>query len=125
MSASDDKLDFEIGFMESVLRRDPNDPRVVETLAHLYTEVGRVEEGLALDERHVQLEPGNPAAHYNLACSLALRQRPDEAFARLHLAINKGFSDFDWMVRDPDLKSLRRDPRWTLILAQHLSGKQQ
>jgi len=39
------------------------------------------------------------------------------ALALLKQAVAKGFKDFDWMKRDPDLESIRNDPRF-----QSLSG---
>ena len=70
---------FEIGFFESVLRRDPNYSEVIEILGGLYTKMGRISDGLRMDRRLVRLQPGNHTAHYNLACSLALCRRKAEA----------------------------------------------
>jgi hypothetical protein len=35
--------------------------------------LGRIADGLKMDRRLVKLQPANPTAHYNLACSLALQ----------------------------------------------------
>ncbi len=61
-------------------------------------------------------------AHYNLACCLARASGPgpvadsaalvDAAFRHLREAIRLGFSDFDHLEEDPDLKLLHPDPRW-------------
>ena len=67
--------DFQIKFYEGVLRRNPADREVIELLGGLYTKEGRVDEGLRMDRRLVRLAPENPIAHYNLACSLALKRR--------------------------------------------------
>ncbi len=87
------KYDFEIAFYEDVYRRNRNDGAVIEALAGLYTKAGRIDEGLRLDRRHVRLEPGNPTAHYNLACSLALKDRHSDALRSLRSALELGFSD--------------------------------
>jgi len=51
---------------------------------------------------------------YNRACCLALAGRKDEAFTWLQYAIKAGFRSLDQIAKDPDLASLRGDPRWPL-----------
>lgn len=107
---------FEIQFLENVLQRNRTDPVILEALANLYTKVGRVDDGLRLDRKRARIEPKNPVAHYNLACSLALKNKRTEAFKALRLALELGFDDFDWMWKDPDLKSLRSNKRFRELL---------
>jgi Flp pilus assembly protein TadD len=109
---------FEIAFFESVLRRDPTSTDVVELLGGLYTKVGRIADGLKMDRRLVKLQPANPTAHYNLACSLALTRRRDAALRSLRVAVTLGYRDFDWMAQDPDLEGLKKYPAFTALLAQ-------
>jgi predicted Zn-dependent protease len=110
------EFDFEIAFCEGLLQRQPEDRAAMEMLASYYTRCGRIADGLALDERLVRLDPDNPTCHYNLACSLALTDRVDEALAALESAIGCGYQDFRWMAKDPDLRSLRRDRRFAALL---------
>lgn len=107
---------FEISFFESVHRRLPRYTEVIELLGGLYTKTGRIADGLKMDRKLVRLQPGNATAHYNLACSLALSDRPLDALASLRRAVALGYADHDWMVRDPDLKSLAPDPAFQRIL---------
>lgn len=106
---------FELAFLEDVYRRDTSDTRALEMLATLYTELGMIAQGLLLDRRHIELEPTNPSAHYNCACSLALSGQNDEAFEKLHIALELGFENIEWMHEDPDLAPLRSDSRWELL----------
>jgi tetratricopeptide (TPR) repeat protein len=69
-------------------------------------------------ERVLRLEPEHAWAHYNLACLDALERKRDASFRRLRRAIDLGLRDRQHVVRDPDLKSLRRDPRWKEIVAR-------
>jgi tetratricopeptide (TPR) repeat protein len=121
MSRKDDPA-FEIGFFESILRRDPNYTEVVEILGGLYTKMGRIADGLKMDRKLVRLLPTNATAHYNLACSLALSKRPSEALESLQHAIDLGYSDADWMLQDPDLEELKGNPRFQKLL-QRLEEK--
>ncbi len=109
---------FEITFYESVLRRDPSYADVVEILGGLYTKVGRISDGLKMDRKLVRLLPENATAHYNLACSLALFKRRNDAFRSLKQAIALGYTDFEWMAQDPDLEDLKKYPEFVKLLDQ-------
>jgi len=115
MSRKDDPT-FDIGFFESILKRDPRYTEVVEILGGLYTKVGRIADGLKMDRKLVRLLPTNATAHYNLACSLALSKRPTEALHSLHQAVDLGYSDADWMLQDPDLEGLKSNPQFQKLL---------
>ncbi len=109
---------FEIEFFEAVHRRCPDYLEVVGLLGGLYTRVGRITDGLKMDRKLVRLDPENPTAHYNLACSLALcRKRPD-ALRSLRKALALGYDDLDWMQQDPDLDTLKNDPDFQDLLRQ-------
>jgi tetratricopeptide (TPR) repeat protein len=114
----DSDLRFEISFCESILRQDRNFEEVIELLAGLYTQAGRIDDGLALDQQLIGLQPDNPTAHYNFACSLALKGRKPEAVERLRIAISKGYDDFKWLTQDPDLKPLSAYPPFEEMLDQ-------
>ena len=110
--------EFEIGFYESVLRRNRDYAEVIELLAGLYTKQGRIADGLRMDRRLVRLQPENATAHYNLACSLALTKRDFAALRALRQAIQLGYNDLDWMQQDPDLEALKNRPEFLELLAQ-------
>ena len=110
--------EFEIGFYESVLKRDPAYTEVIELLGGLYTKHGRIADGLKMDRRLVRLLPTNATAHYNLACSLALVKKKADALRSLRQAIELGYRDFDWMQQDPDLEVLKVHPQFLALLAQ-------
>ena len=99
----------------SVTRKRPS---VVELLANLYTRVGRIDDGLKMDRRLVRLRPDSPVAHYNLACSLSLKNRKAEAIRSLRTAIGKGYRDWNWLMEDADLRNLRDYPRFRELLEE-------
>lgn len=109
---------FEITFFESVHRRCPDYVDVIELLGGLYTKTGRIADGLKMDRKLVRLRPSNATAHYNLACSLALSNKPLPALEALHTAVKHGYSDYEWMRQDPDLQNLRPDPEFQRLLAR-------
>jgi tetratricopeptide (TPR) repeat protein len=115
MSRKEDTV-FDIAFYESVLRRDPTYVDVVELLGGLYTKAGRIADGLKMDRKLVRLQPDNPTAHYNLACSLALCKRPADALRSLAQAVTLGYDDAGWMEEDPDLAPIRDRPEFAILL---------
>jgi tetratricopeptide (TPR) repeat protein len=56
--------------------------------------------------------------YYNAACANALAGRKDRAFSLLELAIAKGYSNLMSLGGDPDLASLRAEPRWQALLGE-------
>ena len=111
-------LDTKIQFVEGLVRRDPDYVDALQLLGDHYTQRGRFAEGLHVDERLAQLEPGNPLVFYNLACSYSLTDEFDRAISALNRAIELGYRDFKWLAKDPDLKKLRGQP-----VFQELKGK--
>src|SRR5947209_1831922 len=99
-------LDIEIGFMEGVVQRDPKFVEALQILGDDYTRRGKFHEGLKVDEQLAQLRPQDPTMLYNLACSYALTKRYERAVAALSQAIEQGYRDFKWLVKDPDLSDL-------------------
>jgi Flp pilus assembly protein TadD len=91
---------------------------VIELLGGLYTKQGRIADGLRMDRRLVKLQPANPTAHYNLACSLALSKRHRDALRTLRHAIQLGYRDLDSMAQDPDLESLKAHPEFESLLVK-------
>jgi len=109
---------FEIEFFEAVHQRCPAYTEVVGLLGGLYTKAGRITDGLKMDRKLVRLEPENPTAHYNLACSLALCKKRPDALRSLRKAISLGYDDLNWMQQDPDLEILKGNPEFKKLLRQ-------
>jgi Flp pilus assembly protein TadD len=112
----DANVEFQIDFFERVYKKDTENSDVIELLGNLYTQNGRIKEGLRMDLKHVKVEPKNPFAHYNLACSHALSKHKDRAFESLEKAIDLGYRDAEWMEQDPDLKSLKQDKHFRELI---------
>ena len=109
------ELDVEISFLEGLVRRDPAYVEALQILGDDYTQRGRIEEGLRVDQQLSQLEPQNPLVFYNLACSLSLAGKLDEAAQAVESALDLGYRDFKWLARDPDLKALRKHPHYARL----------
>jgi hypothetical protein len=108
-------VDIEIGFIEGVVRRDPQYVDALQILGDNYTRRGRFADGLRIDEQLATLMPKDALVHYNLACSCALTGQAERAVASLHRALDLGYRDFNWLRRDPDLRGIRRHPLYRTV----------
>ena len=55
---------------------------------------------------------------FNLACSLSLAGDLESAIDELVRAIEAGYRDFDWMLKDPDLAAVRKEPAFRKVRDQ-------
>jgi tetratricopeptide (TPR) repeat protein len=114
-------LDIEIGFMEGVVRRDAKSFEAWQALSEDYARRGRLEDRLKADEQLARIEPNDPSVLYNLACSYSLAKQAEPAVNALSRAVAKGFKEFKWLLKDPELGHVRKNPLfkkvWTKISA--------
>lgn len=111
-------LTFEADFCLAVLRKRPYQFETLQAAANSLTALGYYEDGLLYDQRLEELRPTDPLIVYNLACSLSLVGRIDEAFERLEAAITLGYRDKGHLTDDPDLSNLRSHPRFPELLTR-------
>lgn len=117
-SPTQSQLDFELDFFEGILNRNPEFLDVLRVHGNNLTLKGCYEDGLKVDCRIVELRPHDPLAHYNLACSLSLLKKVDQALRALRKAIELGYRDFRYLREDRDLEAVRHDPRFRQLLRE-------
>ncbi len=106
------QLDFEIEFLGKILERDPLYADALRVHANNLAAKGFHARALQVDRRLVRLLPDRSIPWYNLACSYAVLGMVDPALSALQRALELGYRHLDHLRRDPDLKTLRRDPRY-------------
>lgn len=116
--ADRNQVDFELDFFTRILTGDPDFHEVLRAQASNLTTKGRLHDGLTIDKKLVSTRPGDPTAHYNLACRYALLKQPDLALVTLRKAVELGYRDFRYMEEDRDLDSIRKDPRFRQLLKE-------
>jgi tetratricopeptide (TPR) repeat protein len=110
------QIDFEIEFLSRVLERDPFFVDALRAHANNLAVTGQFARALQIDRRLVRLIPDNSIAWYNLACSYTVLGMIEPAFPALQRSLELGYSWINHLRRDPDLKALRRDPRFARLL---------
>jgi len=66
-----------------------------------------------------ELKSESPSIRYNLACLYSLKGDVDFGLDELDAALANGFSDYESLRRDPDLKNLRKSPEFKRVLEKH------
>jgi len=99
------------------LKRHPNDATAWLRLGYSQAASGRGGAGASL-EKAVALGATSALDLYNVASAYALLGEPDRAFDALERAVLAGFRDRGLAERDPDLASLRADPRFQALLGR-------
>ena len=110
--------DFEIRFLEGILRESPNFKEALAILGNLYTKRGLYAQGLEVDKKLARLKPFDPIVFYNLACSYSLLEDIPRALETLKEALSLGYDDFHYLMADADLVNLRQDTRFHELVKQ-------
>lgn len=80
---------------------------------------GSLEECVRACKKALLLDPDCLAAYYDLACYYSLLGKREQSLAAMEMALCKGFTDFAWLLKDPDLDGLRRTPEFDLLLRSY------
>jgi tetratricopeptide (TPR) repeat protein len=110
------QTEFEIDFLGRVLERDPFYVDALRVHANNLAAKGQYARSLQIDRRLVRLIPDDAIAWYNLTCSYAVLGMIEPAFSALKRSLELGYHYHKRLRRDPDLKALRRDPRFAELL---------
>ncbi len=57
--------------------------------------------------------------HYNLACLYSLQNNIQGGIESLSTALNKGYSDFDWIIRDEDMDNIKYNNEFNTLLLKY------
>ncbi len=112
-----------LNVVEKHLEFNPDDPRAATMRAVSLCRLGQLDEGLEWAERAAAIDPDDAGVCYNVACLYALEGQPDKAIHHLECAINAGFGSRQWIEHDPDLDSLRENPRFKALLEKLVSSQ--
>ncbi|MFO7588719.1 MAG: tetratricopeptide repeat protein [Gemmatimonadota bacterium] len=106
-----------LAIVETHMDLNPDDPRAATMRAVASCRLGDLAEGIRWAEKAIAIDPKDASVRYNVACLFALEGETDRAIELLEQAFASGFGQRDWVRQDPDLASLRGDPRFESLVA--------
>jgi len=98
------------------LELNPDDSRAATIAAVSLCRLGDQVLGLKWAERALAIDPEDAGVRYNVACLYALEGQKARAIDCLEEAVGAGFANMEWVEKDPDLDSLRDDPRFQALM---------
>ncbi len=101
-----------IPIFRAVTEAQPNHAGAWFFLGYCLHADGQLDEAIEAHTRAAAFPQVAGTALYNLGCAHALQGNPDEAFRALQRAVDTGMPNQPQWDSDPDLDSLRDDPRW-------------
>jgi serine/threonine protein kinase/tetratricopeptide (TPR) repeat protein len=96
----------------------PDDARAWYLGAHAHFAMGDGERALEWCDKAMNLAPDDPATLYNAACLYSVMGEYDKCFECFEKAFDNGFAHKGWMENDPDLQSIRNDPRYKDLISR-------
>ncbi|MBZ0112633.1 MAG: DJ-1/PfpI family protein [Thermoanaerobaculia bacterium] len=103
---------------QTLLQEDPSDTQVWMSLGAAYYSSKEFELAGDAYNKASGSGPLGLRASFNGACSYALSGQSDSAFGLLERVVDSGLATRDLLTGDPDLESLRSDPRFAVLLAR-------
>ena len=101
------------------LQRDPGNVHARSLLAGSLVKFGDLENAIAEAEKTLRMAPGDGRARYNAACTFARAGLRERALDELEAAAGTLTSFIaDWPLLDPDLASVRDEPRFQRLFVR-------
>ncbi|HEV8186018.1 MAG TPA: protein kinase [Chthoniobacterales bacterium] len=107
-----------IAAAERALALNPAESRALSLGAARLHMTGETVRGEEWARRAVQSDPTNPLMLYNIGCFFARVGNSGLALDHLERALELGMRNRDWLMTDPDLDSVRDDPRFAALLTE-------
>lgn len=103
--------------IERRLELNPDDVRALYLGAGILSDLGRVQEGVALAERALVLAPDDMGVLYNTACSFARGGFHERALELLERRMQVAATIYrEWVEHDSDFDGIKDDPRFIALL---------
>ena len=105
---------------EKALARDGSNGTVLASMFSALLTLGETERAREWARRAMLMDPDNLGMRYNLACDLAVTLRDfDMALEMLRPVCQRGGREqIAWLMADPDMDELRKDPRCVALVAE-------
>lgn len=107
MYSKDDNDIRAITHYQRALSIQPTSIHALFGLTMIYSKNKKYHNALNLLIKLNEIQPDNPEIYYNIACIYAKLNMNDKSIKWLEQAVRKGFNNWELIMRDPDLASIR------------------
>ena len=115
----------ELEVLENQLQRFPDDVRARVLLASDRASAGDTDAALMHVKIAMAMRPNDANVLYNAACTYGLMGMKIDALDTFRRAVNAGYSNLDWCLRDPDLQILYEEPEFQALVRKHTTPASQ
>ncbi|MBN2104842.1 tetratricopeptide repeat protein [bacterium] len=114
-----EKYDQVIEDYQRVLGKDPNCISALINQGIAYSKTNQLEAARADYQKVLEIHPEHVVANYNLGCIYALQGDQSAALKSIESAFRNGYSDYDAVMTDEDLKSLHANPEFKTMIEEY------
>lgn len=115
-----EKPDSALVYFREIVRMDPDYPGAALNLGIVLHSKGQYDSAIVYINRAIALDNTKLSNYYQLACSYALNDQPQQAIAALEQAYAKGYKDAESLLIDPDLVGLKKLKEFEALLDKYL-----
>ena len=112
----------ELEVLENQLQRFPDDVRARVLLASDRASAGDTEAALMHVKIAMAMRPNDANVLYNAACTYGLMGMKVDALETFRRAVNAGYSNLDWCLKDPDLQIIQDEPEFKALVQKYAAG---
>ncbi|HVT84855.1 MAG TPA: tetratricopeptide repeat protein [Chitinophagaceae bacterium] len=120
-----EETDSAFAYYRQAVNLDSTYPNAALNLGLLYHSLRKYDSAISYLNKAIRLNPSNGRTYYRLACSYALNNQPENAVSCLKQAFEKGFKNYDVLINDPDLGSLKDNKEFQSLGEKYLKKKDQ
>jgi serine/threonine protein kinase/Tfp pilus assembly protein PilF len=109
--------------LENQLQRFPDDVRARILLASDQASAGESDAALMHVKIAVAMRPNDANVLYNAACTYGILNMKIDALATFRRAVDAGYSNLDWCLKDPDLRILYDEPEFRNLISSRSTAR--
>ncbi len=94
----------------------PDDARAHIVYAIELVKAERIDEAKDECKRAIELSPDDSLMSYNVACLYSRLGEKRQGIEHLQKAIKQGYTNFEWLRRDPDLNNIQNEPEFIELM---------
>lgn len=92
-------------------------------LGIVYHSMNQFDSAIIHFQKAISLNPQNYLACYYLACSYARNKMDEDALRYLRLALERGYTNYEYIIIQPDLDSLKKYPAYKEMMKKYFPQK--